>query len=49
MSQPPPSPQPTGTPAGLRGRLISGTGALGITMVAWSVLQILAVPVFLAH
>ena len=33
MSQPPPSPQPTGTPAGLRGRLISGTGALGITMV----------------
>ncbi|WP_434625567.1 lipopolysaccharide biosynthesis protein [Azospirillum sp. B2RO_4] len=49
MSQPPPSPQPAGAPAGLRGRLISGTGALGITMVAWSVLQILAVPVFLAH
>lgn len=49
MSQPPPPPQPAGAPAGLRGRLISGTGALGITMVAWSVLQILAVPVFLAH
>lgn len=34
---------------GLARRLISGTGALGVTMVVWSVLQILAVPVFLSH
>jgi O-antigen/teichoic acid export membrane protein len=34
---------------GLAARLISGTGALGLTMVGWSVLQIIAVPVFLLH
>lgn len=33
---------------GLAARLISGTGALGMTMVVWSLLQIAAVPVFLA-
>ncbi len=30
-------------------RLISGTSALGVTMVGWSLLQIVAVPVFLLH